>query len=167
MRSNEFLKSRRLFKTGDEETLHNMRIALKQLRYAVEAALPVLGPSHRQEVRSMQKFQKLMGEARDLELLRDKLEKWAAKEGRKVAVVPALDQLAKGREELLKRVVKALPRLDKSVSLQVSRPKVEKTMVITKPARVAPLTQIAEAVPSGHDERRDLQREKSPSPQYS
>jgi CHAD domain-containing protein len=111
-RSNEFLRSRHRFKPEDEETLHEMRIALKRLRYAVEAAQPVLGPSARQRARKMQELQRLMGDTRDVELLRAKLEKWAAKKGKILAVVPALDQLKEKRERLVKEIVKSSANLE-------------------------------------------------------
>src|SRR5436189_240172 len=42
---NAFLKAYRQFQPADGESLHNMRIALKELRYSLEAAEPVLGRS--------------------------------------------------------------------------------------------------------------------------
>src|SRR5262245_57516318 len=50
-RRNEFLKARHHFQPSQEQTLHEMRIALKKLRYAVEAAQPVLGKTARTQAR--------------------------------------------------------------------------------------------------------------------
>src|SRR5262249_15934167 len=60
LRRNEFLRTRRRFKPADEETLHRMRIALKKLRYTVEAAQPVIGDSAKELARNMQAFQQLL-----------------------------------------------------------------------------------------------------------
>jgi CHAD domain-containing protein len=84
--------------------LHQMRIALKKYRYSVEAALPVLGNSAKERPRDMQAFQKLLGDTRDVELLRAELERWAAKRGKKIAAVPVLDRLTQKREDLLKKI---------------------------------------------------------------
>src|SRR5207247_3927658 len=47
VRQNEFLKAKRQFdrQHHNDKTLHVMRIALKKLRYVIEALEPVLGPS--------------------------------------------------------------------------------------------------------------------------
>ncbi|OLC36119.1 MAG: hypothetical protein AUH28_06550 [Acidobacteria bacterium 13_1_40CM_56_16] len=53
-RQNEFSKAKRRFdrlRPRNEETLHVMRIALKKLRYVVEALEPVLGPSAKAQAR--------------------------------------------------------------------------------------------------------------------
>src|SRR5262249_41889715 len=65
-RRNEFLKAERQFhrlQPIDEQALHEMRIALKRLRYIVEAAQPVIGPSAKKRARKMQGFQQLMGDS--------------------------------------------------------------------------------------------------------
>jgi CHAD domain-containing protein len=46
-----------------------MRIALKKLRYVVEAAQPVLGLSGKHQADEMHAFQQLMGDSRDVEML--------------------------------------------------------------------------------------------------
>ena len=54
VRQNEFSKAKRRFdrlQLRNEETLHVMRIALKKLRYVVEALEPVLGPSAKAQAR--------------------------------------------------------------------------------------------------------------------
>src|SRR5215471_1055545 len=106
-RRNDFLKAERRFqrlKPANEEALHEMRIALKKMRYVVEAAQPVLEPSAKQRVREMRTFQQMMGDSRDLEMLRAELEKWARKKGKKIAMVPALARLQEKREDLIKRI---------------------------------------------------------------
>ena len=63
-RRNEFLKAERRFQRlqpANEEALHEMRIALKKMRYVVEAAQPVLEPSAKQRAREMRTFQQMMG----------------------------------------------------------------------------------------------------------
>src|SRR5262249_33697322 len=53
VRRNQFMKARDRFQPGNDQTLHEMRIALKKLRYMVEAALPVLGSSAKERAREM------------------------------------------------------------------------------------------------------------------
>jgi CHAD domain-containing protein len=115
LRSNEFLRARKRFKPSDGETLHRMRIALKKLRYATEAAEPVLGYSARERLRNMHSFQQLLGHARDAELLEARLEKWAAKRGNKMAVVPALERIKEERAQLTQRIVESVAALEKIV----------------------------------------------------
>jgi len=66
LRANEFLKATRRFNPTDEEALHVMRIALKKLRYLIEAAQPVLGSSAKARARNMHAVQQLLGETRDV-----------------------------------------------------------------------------------------------------
>ncbi|HLH32165.1 MAG TPA: CHAD domain-containing protein [Terriglobia bacterium] len=113
-RRNQFQKAERRFRRlvpSDEEALHEMRIALKKMRYVVEAALPLLGESAKERARQMRALQQLMGESRDLEMLRAELEKWAGKKGKKIAIVPALQDLQEKREALIKKILE-LPSPD-------------------------------------------------------
>src|SRR3989442_2397207 len=92
LRHNQFLKAKRRFhrsQSQSEDALHQMRIALKQLRYAMEAAQPVLTEAEKERMGAMRAFQKLMGDSRDLEMLRVELEEWAKKNGKTMPVVPA------------------------------------------------------------------------------
>jgi CHAD domain-containing protein len=136
-RENEFLKARRRFKPADEETLHNMRIALKKLRYAVEAAQPLLGNSAKARARDMHAVQQLLGETRDVELLLSELQRWASKKGKTIAIVPALDRLAERRESLLKQLSEAAV-LEKITPSDKIKPTVEKTSVVTDVAEETP-----------------------------
>ena len=136
-RQNEFLKAERRFQRrhpGDEEALHEMRIALKKMRYVVEAAQPVLDPAAKQRARQMRAFQKLMGDSRDLEMLRADMEKWAAKKGRKIAIVPALERLEEKRQRLIRKIVTSAPRFDKLFGTERPQPVVETTRVVDAPA---------------------------------
>jgi CHAD domain-containing protein len=121
LRRSEFFKTRQRFKPGNDETLHEMRIALKKLRYVVEAAQPILGDWAKESARKMHAFQQLMGNARDFEILRAHLERWAAKKGKKVAVVPALEQLAQKRERLVKTIAKSSDMLEHIFPIQHSK----------------------------------------------
>jgi CHAD domain-containing protein len=114
-KKNAFLKAQRHFHRAqppNDEALHEMRIALKKLRYVVEAAQPLLGPSAKARAREMHKFQQLMGDTRDVEILRDALEKWAKKKGKKIAVVPTLERLQEKREGLLKKLIASSDQLE-------------------------------------------------------
>jgi CHAD domain-containing protein len=145
-RRNEFLKAGRRFqrlRPANEEALHEMRIALKKMRYVIEAAQPVLEPSAKQRARGMRTFQQMMGDSRDLEILRTQLEKWASKKGKKIAVVPALEQLQERREDLIKKITQSAPDLDKLALIHRSKPVAETTHAVSAsvsaPATVSPL----------------------------
>jgi CHAD domain-containing protein len=132
-RRNEFLKAERRFQrlhAADEEALHEMRIALKKMRYVVEAAQPVLGAEAKKRARQMRAFQQLMGDSRDLEMLRAELEKWANKRGRKIAIVPALETLQEKRKGLIRKIVESSPKFDKLVRKDHPKPVVETTQAV-------------------------------------
>ncbi len=125
-RQNEFLKAKHRFQRLqplNEDALHEMRIALKKLRYVVEAAQPVLDRSAKQRARQMQAFQQLMGDSRDVELLSVQLEKWAKKKGKKIAVVPALERLHNKREALLKRIIDSSDKLERAFKTETETPR--------------------------------------------
>lgn len=137
VRRNAFLKAERRFKTLqplNEEALHEMRIALKKLRYVVEAAQPVLGDSAKESVKRMQIFQQLLGETRDVEMLRTELEKWAAKRGKTIAVVPALDDLVQKKGRLLKKIMESSTEFEQLLKAETSKPVAEKTHVVSASA---------------------------------
>jgi CHAD domain-containing protein len=139
---NELLKAERRFHRSQpvsEDLLHEMRIALKKFRYVIEAAQPMLNDSAKQRAKEMHAFQQLIGESRDVELLRTALEKWANKRGKIIAMVPALDRLQQIRDSLLKKVVDSLTQLEQTLT-GTPKPIVEKTHAIgaaaTEPPKV-------------------------------
>ncbi len=115
VRRNEFFKLRRSFRPSDEGTLHEMRIGLKRWRYAAEAVQPLLSQSLVLRPSDMRSFQRLMGEARDLEILGRELLRWASKNGEKKAAAQAIDRLKQRRARLLKRIEESLPALQPAV----------------------------------------------------
>jgi CHAD domain-containing protein len=132
LRRNELLKAERRFHRSQpvsEDLLHEMRIALKKFRYVIEAAQPMLDDSAKQRAKEMHSFQQLIGESRDVELLRTALEKWASKRGRIIAIVPALDHLQQIRDSLLKKVVNSLTELEQTLT-GTPKPIVEKIHAI-------------------------------------
>jgi len=131
-RRNELLKAERRFHQSQpvsEDLLHEMRIALKKFRYVIEAAQPMLDDSAKRRAKEMHSFQQLIGESRDVELLRTALEKWASKRGKIIAIVPALDRLQQIRDSLLKKVVSSLTELEQTLT-ETPKPIVEKTHAI-------------------------------------
>jgi CHAD domain-containing protein len=130
-RRNEFLKAQKRFNPNDGETLHAMRIALKKLRYALEAAQPILGQAGKVRAKQMQALQQLMGETRDVEMLRSVLEKWAAKRGQKTAIVPALGRLEQKRETLLRKIIQSAATLENILPEETLRPAAENTQAIS------------------------------------
>lgn len=137
VRQNEFLKARQRFRrsqpSDNEETLHQMRIALKKLRYTVEAAQPVLDPSAKERIGQMRVFQQLMGKSRDMEILRSELEKWAKKKGKMIAVVPALDHLQSKRNALLKKIIESSNKVERFFEPETPKPLAETTQAINSP----------------------------------
>jgi CHAD domain-containing protein len=130
-RRREYLSAKQRFQRVrpiNEDALHEMRIALKKFRYAVEAAKPVLGRKIKEQTRAMHAFQQLIGDSRDLEILRGELEKWAKKKGKKIAVVPLLESLQNDREVLLKKIIESCER-DKEPFENVPQPVVETTAI--------------------------------------
>jgi len=139
-RRNELLKAERRFHRSQpisEDLLHAMRIALKKFRYVIEAAQPLLDDSARQRAKEMHAFQQLIGESRDVELLRAALEKWANKRGKVIAVVPALDRLQEKRDNLLKKIFESLTELEQTLTGTL-KPVVEKTHAIGTAATEPP-----------------------------
>ena len=139
VRRNEFSKAKRQFdrpESHSDESLHSMRIALKKLRYVVEALEPVLGPSAKAQARQMHAFQQLMGDCRDLDILRIELESWANKKGKLVAIVPVLEQLRKRREVLLKKIIESSEKLARIVDPETQQPVAETTEVVIPAVRV-------------------------------
>ena len=131
-RGNELLKAQRRFLRSqpvNEDLLHEMRIALKKFRYVVEAAQPVLGEAAKERAREMHAFQHLIGESRDVEMLRTTLEKWATKKGKKIAIVPALDRLQLQHDALTKKVVDSLSGLEQTLNVTL-KPVAEKTHAV-------------------------------------
>jgi CHAD domain-containing protein len=128
-RARDFVRARKRFKPADGETLHRMRIALKKLRYSVEAAEPMIGPSARERARSMHTLQQLLGHARDAELLEQRLDKWATKRGNKIALVPALESIKEERTHLMEQIVKSVASLEKILPAE-TLPANEKTVAV-------------------------------------
>ena len=147
-RRNHFLKAKHRFRRlqpVNEEALHQMRIALKKLRYGVEAVQPILGPSAGERARQMHAFQRLMGDSRDVEILRAELEKWAEKKGKKIAVVPALERLQAKRESLLKRIIESSGKLERIFGIGAPKPVTETTEVIQPPAAASTTSRVRTA----------------------
>jgi CHAD domain-containing protein len=148
-RRNELLRAGRRFHRSQpisEDLLHAMRIALKKFRYVIEAAQPLLDDSARQRAKEMHAFQQLIGESRDVELLRTALEKWANKRGKRLAVVPALDRLQQKRASLLKKILESLTELEQTGTPE---PVVEKTHAIGGPVTEPPKIDFRKAAAAG------------------
>jgi CHAD domain-containing protein len=132
-RRNELLKAERRFRRLqplNEEVLHEVRLALKKLRYVLEAAQPVLKPSVKAQAQEMHSFQQLIGDSRDLEILRAELEKWAKKRGKKIAIVPALETLNEKRESLIRKFVDSADQFEQLIRAEPARPVIERTHAV-------------------------------------
>jgi hypothetical protein len=96
----------------------------------------------------MHAFQQLIGESRDVELLRTALEKWANKRGKVIAVVPALDRLQEKRDNLLKKIFESLTELEQTLTGTL-KPVVEKTHAIGTTATEPPKEDFRKAAAAG------------------
>ena len=81
----------------------------------------------------MDAFQQLMGECRDLQILRMELERWAKKNGKTIAIVPVLEQLQERREFLLKKIIESSAKLERIVEPKSPEPLAEETQVVAFP----------------------------------
>ncbi len=138
VRRNELLKAERHFRRLqplNDDALHEVRLALKKLRYVLEAAQPILEPSAKNHAREMRTFQQLIGDSRDLELLRAELEKWARKRGKKIAIVPALETLKEKRESLLGKFVESADQFEQLIRSEPIKPVIERIHAVTAPVR--------------------------------
>jgi len=139
LRRNKFLKLQRQlhgFQGLDEQALHETRVALKKLRYVIEAAQPVIGSSALKGARKMQALQRLMGDSRDIALVGAELEEWAKKKGRTIAIIPALQRLKDKRESLIRRVVDASSGLEKTLEPETAQVIAETTQVVVSQPQV-------------------------------
>ncbi len=76
-RHNVFTRARSRFVRSGEAHLHVMRIALKDLRYGVEGAAPLVNVASRSELSRLRALQKKLGNIRDLRILGTSLAEWA------------------------------------------------------------------------------------------
>ncbi len=66
---------------GDTKTIHRLRVAFKEFRYAMEALLPVFHGSGKSRLKAMNAFQDRMGEIQDIEILIASVGKFAVTRG--------------------------------------------------------------------------------------
>lgn len=134
-RSDAFLRARRRFQRQqlNDDALHEMRIALKKLRYLVEALPAIFRSPQKLGTSKMRVFQKLMGESRDLVLLCIRLETWARKQGRFIAVVPVLEHFQEKRGILLTKIIAFSNELEQKLTSNTVRPFVETTQAVLRP----------------------------------
>jgi CHAD domain-containing protein len=111
-RLHEYMNAREQFVSGNEAALHGMRIALKKLRYTVEAAQGFIGGWDDRALRKMQVAQKLMGETRDIEILMTQLEEWAVSQKQEAEAAGILRRLEKRRNSLIARIAKSSRAMD-------------------------------------------------------
>ncbi|MBI5388339.1 MAG: CHAD domain-containing protein [Verrucomicrobia bacterium] len=74
------------------QTIHRTRIAFKRFRYMVEALATLLPGEHEEWLRAMQAYQTMMGDVQDVEVARERLERFAEKRQDPVAAVNSLKQ---------------------------------------------------------------------------
>jgi hypothetical protein len=82
----------------------------------------------------MHAFQQLLGNTRDVQLFRMELDAWASKRGRKIALVPLLEQLEETSRHNLQEIVESVAAFEDVFSDQNLRPAVEKTHAAELPA---------------------------------
>lgn len=80
-RHNVFASVRSLFVRGGEDHLHAMRIALKNLRYGLEGAAPLVNFASKKELTGIRDLQRELGNLRDLRIFITSLAEWAENQG--------------------------------------------------------------------------------------
>jgi len=98
---------------GDTKTIHRLRVAFKEFRYAMEALLPVFHETGKGRLKAMSAFQDRMGEIQDVEVLIASVGKFAVTRG---AAYPASVQnlqrhLAQRRTALVNSFMKSADAL--------------------------------------------------------
>ena len=76
----------------------------------------MLGDAEKEQIEAMRAFQKLIGDSRDLGILRVELEHWANKKGKTLAVIPALQELEEKRQTLLNKLLDSSHNLSGSMT---------------------------------------------------
>jgi CHAD domain-containing protein len=118
-RLQEYTNARQRFEPGDESALHTMRIALKKLRYTVEAAQDFIGGWDDSALRKMQVAQKHMGETRDIQILMTQLKDWAVSRNQEVEAADILNRLERKRNALITRIARSSRAMDAGRSKQL------------------------------------------------
>lgn len=80
-RHSVFASTRSLFVRGGQDHLHAMRIALKNLRYGLEGAAPLVNFASKKELAGIRDLQKELGNLRDLRIFITSLAEWAENQG--------------------------------------------------------------------------------------
>jgi CHAD domain-containing protein len=93
---------------GDAQTLHDMRIAAKRLRYVLELTSPTLGPAAAKGAREAKELQTLLGELHDCDEMLALIDDHSAGL-RAVDAEAALALAPNGATELPASTVRALP----------------------------------------------------------
>ena len=99
----------------------------------------------------MHTFQQLMGDSRDVEMLRAELEEWAKKKGRTIAVVPTLEELKEKREGLLKKIIESSDELEQILMGETPKPVAETTYASLDALPTRPFRPEVDNFPGGKD----------------
>jgi CHAD domain-containing protein len=83
---------------SDTETIHEMRLAFKKFRYTYEVAQPII-EIDKQHLDKMHAFQGTMGDIQDIEVLSERLSKWAEERGREAEMEPVFESLKNERNQ--------------------------------------------------------------------
>jgi CHAD domain-containing protein len=81
----EFEAARTAAKSPDPRKTHRLRVAAKRLRYSLESVDPKLADNPDAELRRLRRYQKDLGDKRDLSILMDTLQDWRTTHLRKTA----------------------------------------------------------------------------------
>lgn len=83
---------RRRIRPSDSATIHRTRVAFKRFRYMMELLGPMLPTVGRQTSREMRRYQSLMGDIQDTEVLRSTLAKYLRKHPKKAPLLAAFQR---------------------------------------------------------------------------
>jgi CHAD domain-containing protein len=82
MKQREVVEATRSSATpSDPQSLHRFRVAIRKLRYFIEAATPETGRATAAELRSLRRHSTELGSQRDLQLLKEKFRNWQSRHG--------------------------------------------------------------------------------------
>jgi CHAD domain-containing protein len=97
--------------TGDDERLHQARIAVKRWRYAVEGLDAIARDPRAAVLKALRDLQRCLGDVHDAAVLRDALARRASRQGRRgrVARAEALAWLREKAAETRRRALERLP----------------------------------------------------------
>jgi len=85
----------------DTAAIHQLRVELKKLRYAIETAKPMLEETPKQQMDGIREMQALMGSIQDSDVLFETIRRWGSKQTKSVrnSLVPVYEVMSRRRRD--------------------------------------------------------------------